>query len=80
MEKQALKDILYGGINELIQDKKYYYNSGIGSSYSHWTDEGKESATAYMHSIAQLMIDVDHKLLDKRAKELVMNGLKGEKV
>ena len=41
MEKQAVKDLMYGSLNELMQNRRYYYYSSIGAEYCHWTDEGK---------------------------------------
>jgi hypothetical protein len=80
MEKAALKDLIYGGLNELVQNNQYYYHSNVGPNYSHWTEEGSRALSTYLHTIAELMFDTEHESLDKRAKELVLKGLKGEKV
>ena len=80
MEKSALKDLLYGGMMELINDKKYFYHSGISSNYSHWTDAGLEAINKYSTVMAELMIESETKDLDQRAKDMVIKGLKGEKV
>ena len=80
MEQDALKAFMYGGLNELIKDRRYYYRSTVGMSYSHWTDEGQTALSDFMGIIAYKMIEAEDASISKRAKELVINGLKGEKV
>jgi hypothetical protein len=78
MDRRAIKDFAYGGIMELMRNRQYYYNSGVGSSYSHWTDEGKEVLIEYMTIVAGKMHDAEQAELDARAKELVLRELKGK--
>lgn len=80
MEKSALKDLLYGGLAELVQNEKYYYHSNVGITYSYWTEAGSTALATYLHTMAGLMFEADRESLDTRAKELVLKGLKGEKV
>jgi hypothetical protein len=77
MEKQAIKQLMYGGIKELMNDRKYYYNSGLGRQYSHWTDEGKLAISEFVSDITTYIIDAENKELDSRAKEMVLRELKG---
>jgi hypothetical protein len=78
MKKDAVKDLLYGGLLELINNRNNYYNSGIGSSYSHFTDQGNQAIQEYLKEMATMMLVAEEESLDKRAKALVMKGLKGE--
>lgn len=80
MEKNAIKDLLYGGISELTKNRLYFYQSSVGRGYSHWTDAGKLALYEYVTEISEFIVDADKKDLDKRSKELVMKGLKGESV
>jgi len=80
MDKIAIKELLYGGINELAHNKKFYYHSTVGSNYCHWTDEGAQALTEFLNTIAVNIFEAEAAELDKRAKELVINGLKGDKV
>jgi hypothetical protein len=80
MEQEALKAFMYGALNELIKNRRYYHHSTVGMSYSHWTDEGQKALSDFMSIIAYKMIEADDASINKRAKELVINGLKGEKV
>lgn len=78
MEKAALKDLLYGGMVELVNNRDYYYHSTISSNYSKLTDAGVLAMTKYISVMAELMIEAENKSLDKRAKDMVIRGLKGE--
>ena len=40
MEKEAIKDILYGALTELMYDNRYFYRSAVGVKYSNWTEAG----------------------------------------
>jgi hypothetical protein len=75
MERQAIKDLLYGGICELMQNKRYFYHSPISSDYCHWTEDGERAMIEYLTMMAARMVDADQEQLDQRAKEMVMDGL-----
>jgi hypothetical protein len=78
MDKQTIKDTLYGGIHEMMHNPKYFYYSSVGHNYCRWTDEGVKALTEYLKLMTPVLITNERELLDKRAKELVLNGLKGE--
>jgi hypothetical protein len=78
MDKAAVKDLIYGGVNELIHNGKYYYHNSVGPEYCHFTDVGKVAISEFMNQMAITMYKVDAAELDKRAKDMVINGLKGE--
>jgi hypothetical protein len=80
MDKQAVKDLTFGGINELMRNRKYYYHSSVGQSYSYWTDEGKEALHEYMNVMGWKLMEAEEADLKQRSKELIMQGLKGETV
>ncbi len=78
MQKTAIKELLYGGISELMKNKNYYYQSSVGRGYSHFTDDGKEAVNEFVLEISQFIVEADKNELDRRAKEMVMNTLKGK--
>ena len=80
MEKQAIKEIIYGGLSELIHNNHYYYHSSVGSNYCHFTEAGNAALQEFIAHMAVNMHQADEALLDRRAKDLVLKGLKGEKV
>ncbi len=78
MEKGAIKDLVYGGLEELITNNKYYYRSSVGRDYSHLTDQGKEAVAEFMDIMAWKIHEANNADLERRAKEQVMNALKGK--
>jgi hypothetical protein len=76
MERRALKDMMYGSIEELMQNSRYYYYSSIGPQYSHWTEEGKRALGEYMDIMA-FQIKKCHDDEDvQRSKDIVIKELK----
>lgn len=77
MEKAAIKDLIYGGIEEIVQNRRYYYASSVGRDYSHFTDEGKEALTEFMGLMAYQIRKAEEEDLNTRAKQQVLDTLKG---
>jgi len=75
MDRPAIKDFVYGGMMELMRNRQYYYNSGVGSSYNHWTEEGKAALVDYMNLVASKMWEAEQRDLDSRAKQQVLDNL-----
>ena len=65
-------------IDELSKDKNIYYYSTVGKNYSHLTEEGERVVLDFVNNMLYEIVNQDEKELDKRAKELVVKGLKGE--
>lgn len=80
MDKTAVKDLIFGGMHELMRNRKYYYHSSVGQGYSYWTDEGKEALAEYMNIMGWKLHEAEEADLKRRAKEMTMNALKGDKV
>lgn len=78
MDKAAIKSFIYGGIEELLHDKKFYYYSSIGADYSYFTDEGKVAVMALLDMVAWKMREAENEDLDARAKQQVLDTLKGK--
>ena len=78
MDDSALKDFIYGGVRELMKNRKYYYISSAGAEYCRWSDDGAKALSEFMNLVGRQMIINERAELDKRAKELVLNGLKGQ--
>lgn len=79
MDKSAVKDLMFGGLHELMGNRRYYHHSSVGQSYSYWTDEGKEALHEYMQVMGWKLKEAEEADLKRRAKEMTMNALKGEK-
>ena len=76
MKKSAIKDLCYGGMLELINNRNYYYRSSVGADYSHLTEDGKTAVVEFMNLIAWKMIEAENDDLDQRAKQQVLDQLK----
>lgn len=80
MDKDAVKNLIFGGVCELIRDRRYYYHSSVGTNYCHFTDMGEVALKEFMTQMAEVIHRAEEAELDRRAKEMVIKGLKGEKV
>jgi hypothetical protein len=80
MDKGTIKELMYGGIQELMRNRRYYYHSSVGSNYSHWTDDGKIALADYTNLMVYKMFEAEEAELRQKAKEMVIQGLKGESV
>jgi hypothetical protein len=59
MDKGSIKELLYGGIQELMRNRRYYYHSSVGANYSHWTDDGKIALTDYTNLMVYMMFEAE---------------------
>lgn len=78
MDEDAIKNILLGGLRELTKDRKFFYHSSVSSDYSHFTPEGERALCDFMKQMSVALMVVDEAGLNRRAKDLVLKGLKGE--
>jgi hypothetical protein len=76
MEKSAIKDLVYGGLEEIINNRQYYYHSSIGLGYSKFTEEGERAIAEFMSLVAYKIREAEDQDLDRRAKEQVIKELK----
>ena len=76
MQKGAIKDLVYGGLEEILHNRNYYYNSSVGGAYSHLTEEGKIALTEFMGLMAYKIIEAENADLNDRAKKQVLDQLK----
>lgn len=76
MQKSAIKDLVYGGLEEILNNSRHYYKSSVGSNYCHLTDSGKEAILEYIELIAHKINEAEERDLDRRAKEQVLKELK----
>jgi hypothetical protein len=76
MQKSAIKDLVYGGLEEIINNRNYYYKSSVGSNYCHFTDEGKIAVCEFIDLMAYKISESENADLDCRAKQQVIDQLK----
>jgi hypothetical protein len=78
MEKQAIKELMYGGLKEIMNNNRYYYKSSVGKNYSSFTETGKLAVQEFVTDLAGYITEAENVELDQRAKDMVMRELKGE--
>ena len=78
MDKQAVKELMYGGVAELMRNRHYFYHSTVGAHYSNWTEEGEKALAEYMTIIGYKMLEAEEAELNQRAKDMVLKTLKGD--
>jgi hypothetical protein len=76
MKKGAIKDLVYGGMEELLNNRNYYYHSSVGAGYSHLTEEGKDAVVEFINLMAWKIKEASEADLDQRAKQQVLDQLK----
>lgn len=76
--KRAMnKDIVYGALMELSQNKSVWHESTVSPEYSHLTEDGK---AAIVHVIEEMFrgLQTIHKLeIREEAKKQTLDALKG---
>jgi hypothetical protein len=75
MEKSAIKDLVYGGLEELVNNRRYYYHSSVGGAYSHLTEDGKAAVVEFMDLMAFKIRETEQADLESRAKQQVLGVL-----
>ena len=76
MQKSAIKDLVYGGLEEIINNSRHYYKSSVGRDYCHLTDSGKQAIVEFMDLMAYKITEAEEEDLDRRAKEQVLKELR----
>ena len=76
MDKTAVKDIFYGGLEELINNREYYYHSSVGRDYSHFTESGRRAVVELTELLAYMIQEAEQQDLNRRAKQQVLDQLK----
>lgn len=78
MNKQILKEVIYGGVNEIIQNPRLYYDGYGDERFSKFTEDGQRAMLEFMKTMAYKMSQANGIELNQKAKQLVVNNLKGD--
>lgn len=78
MDRDGIKDLIYGSMRELMRNHDYYYHSNVSESYSEWTPAGEKALIEHMNMMARLIKKAEHADLEARARQLVMDTIKGD--
>lgn len=76
MLKDAIKDLIYGGIEEILNNPRYYYHSTVGAEYSRFTEDGRTAVVEFIDLMAWKIKQANEEDLNSRAKHQVIETLK----
>ncbi len=76
MDKQMIKDMLYGTIREMQDDSRYYYRSSVGVEYSHWRDEGEQQLAQMIKVISARVDQIERDRIKAASQQLLLDELK----
>ena len=76
MDKQMIKDMLYGTICEMQQNNRYYYRSAVGVEYSHWRDEGEQQLSQMIKVISARVDQIERDRVKAASQQLLLDELK----
>ena len=76
MQKGAIKDLIYGGIEEILNNRNYYYHSTVGAPYSHLTEDGRAAVLEFVELMSFKIKEANEVDLNHRAKQQVLETLK----
>ena len=77
LTEDAVKDMIYGAIRELMKDSKYYHH-GYNDEFSYITPEGEANITAMLTKFIPLMVRAERRKITDTAKEIVYGTLKDD--
>ena len=75
MDKQMIKDMLYGTICEMQQNNKYYYRSTVGVEYSYWRDEGEQQLAQVIKIITARIDQIERDRIRAASQQLLLDEL-----
>ena len=76
--KKAIKDMLYGTINEICQNSNCYYR-GIDHKFDQLHSEGKDQLLIALEQIIPLISQVEDEIIREKAIALTLENLKDDK-
>jgi hypothetical protein len=78
--RDNLKSMIYGGIVGMMDDTRLFHKSTVDAKYSEWTPEGIKALHEYMKLMTTQIVIAEEEAISQKAKDMVINGLKGVKI
>ena len=76
LDKQILKDMMYGCLKELGENKDLFYHSSFGRQYSHVNEKGKEPALEILEDFVFKIREIEEQAYEDRKKKDTFDALK----
>ena len=77
VDKQVLKDMVYGCLKELGENSSVYYHSKFGEKYSHFTEKGEKAVVAILQDFVHRILETEEQEYQERKKQDTFDALKG---
>jgi hypothetical protein len=77
LQRSMNKDIIYGALLELSQNKQVWHESTVSPVYSHLTDEGKEAIIHVVEDMFRGLQTIHQQEIKEEAKRQTLEHLKG---
>jgi hypothetical protein len=77
LRRSMNKDIIYGALLELSQNKQVWHESTVSPVYSHLTDEGKEAIIHVVEDMFRGLQTIHQQEIKEEAKRQTLEHLKG---
>ena len=71
------KDMLYGSLLELAQNKLVWYESTVGPEYSHLTEDGKDAIVHVVEELFRGLQTIHNQEIREEAKKQTLDALRG---
>ena len=78
LNKQILKDMIYGCLKELGQNDQVYYHSTFGQKYCHVQENAKETCLKILEDFIAKVRQVEEESYQDRKKQDFLNEFKNE--
>ena len=76
--KQAIKGMLYGTINEITNNRTFYWR-GINDQFSHLTEEGQAQLAIAIERIIPLIHHAEDEEIEEKSRDITLSILKDDK-
>lgn len=70
------KDIVYGALSELVQNKQVWHESTVSPEYSHLTEEGKDAIVHVIEEMFRGLQTIHVQEIKEEAKRQTFESLK----
>jgi len=76
LDKEVVKDLIYGCIKELGQNKNLYYQSNFGPQYGHLSDRGEKVCLVIFQDLVEKVLSAEEKEYQERRKRETFDAIK----
>ena len=76
IKRSMNKDVVYGSLLELAKNRQVWYHSSVGSSYSHFTEDGKAAIIHVMENMFRGLQEIEEQEIQEEAKRQTLAALK----